>query len=85
MIDIKLDGVSPDGEKHVAYLKIIDPDSGKILGQKCVPYTTEAEFGDTVDKLLTEYQQKQEPIEAIKVKILNKLSAINLAKKEVKS
>jgi hypothetical protein len=80
MLEVKLVGISPDGEGHVAYLQILD-DTGKVLDNRTVGYETETKFNNAVKKLLAEFKVKHQPKEDIKSKVQKKLDAINLLEK----
>lgn len=81
-MEIKLLSVCPDGDNHVAYLQIVEGD--KVLQSNCVPFVTEEQFNKKTDDLLSAFKTKYEAKEAIKAKVLKKLTAVNTAEKEVK-
>jgi hypothetical protein len=81
MLEIRLENISPDGEGYVAYLQIVDADTGKVLDNKCLPYTTEAEFNTVANKYLADFKVNYQPKEDIKNKVLKNLGTINLKEK----
>jgi len=83
MIEIQLDNVSPDGDAHVAYVKLVDVDTGKVLQVNCLPFKDEKGFNESADALLAEFKTRYEAKEAVKEKVLQKLTALNTAEKEV--
>lgn len=81
-----LDKVCPDGDAQVAYVHLLDDESGEIIGMVCVPYTGNGErFRQAVQekfKALLQQYKEQKNIKNEIQEILN--DVIPLAKQEVK-
>ena len=79
MLELKLIGISPDGDKHVAYLKIIDSETGKSLDNKTLPYITDAKFNTAAKKYFADFKEGYEVKKNIENKLQAKIDAINKA------
>jgi len=77
---IILDQVQPDGNRYVAYLKLVDGD--KVVATKTLPYALgEEEFGtkaqDKFRAAIAEWEKKQAALETVKKEIETALTAVN--------
>ena len=77
---IILDQVQPDGNRYVAYLKLVDGD--KVIATKTLPYDLGEEgFGtkaqDKFRAAIAEWEKKQAALETVKKEIETALTAVN--------
>ena len=77
---IILDQVQPDGNRYVAYLKLVDGD--KVIATKTLPYDLgEEEFGtkaqDKFRAVIADWEKKQAALETVKKEIETALTAVN--------
>jgi len=77
---IILDQVQPDGNRYVAYLKLVDGD--KVIATKTLPYDLGEEgFGTKAQAkfraAIAEWEKKQAALETVKKEIETALTAVN--------
>jgi len=82
---IILDQVQPDGERYVAYLRLMDGD--KVVATKTLPYALgEEEFGtkaqDKFKAAVAEWKTKQAGIEQARQEIETALAVIEAGKEK---
>lgn len=77
---IILDQVQPDGNRYVAYLKLVDGD--KVIATKTLPYDLGEEgFGTKAQAkfraAIADWERKQAALETVKKEIETALTAVN--------
>ena len=77
---IILDQVQPDGDRYVAYLKLVDGD--KVIATKTLPYEPgEEAFGVKAQTkfraAIADWERKQAALETVKKEIETALTAVN--------
>lgn len=81
---IILDQVQPDGDRYVAYLKLVDGD--KVIATKTLPYEPGEEgFGTKAQTkfraAIADWERKQAALETVKREIQAALDAVELEAK----